>query len=128
MSQHSSSGTTTSQGRRRFWCLRILTPAFVPTLILQHRKLLNKGTFMVLTVHLLPSQWLFKWDQAWALDERLRDASLPRRGNMFGAEHFTVGIHPGNIRSGYCDTTNRTPNLPEGQKRRLTNSPSYTHV
>lgn len=108
--------------------MRILTPAFVPTLILQHRKLLNKGTFMVLTVHLLPSQWVFKWDQTWALDERLGDASLPRRGNMFRAEHFMVGIHPGNIRSGYCDTTYSTPNHPEGQKNRLTNPRRYTHI
>lgn len=129
MSLHSSTGSQRVEGGGEVWCLvRILTPAFVPPLILQHRKLLNKGTFMVLAVHLLPSQWVFKWDQASTLDERLRDASLPRRGNMFRAERFMVGIHPGNIRSGYCDTTYCTPNLPEGQKNRHGNSPRYTHT
>lgn len=35
---------------------------------------------------------------------------------MLSAEHFMVGIHPGNIRSGYCDTTYSTPTYPERER------------
>lgn len=98
----------------RIRCLRILTlcpcTRFATEESIEQRHIHDSNSTCVTQPAVL------KWDQARALDERLRNLFLPRRGNMLRTERFMVGIHPGNIRSGYCDTTYSTPNYPEGER------------
>ena len=78
---------------------------------------------MILTVHVLPNQPLSETRPMFLSEPQ---TSLPaQEGNMLRAEHFMVGIHPGNITSGYCGTALRTQhthtNLPRESTLRLYN-------
>lgn len=106
---------TMNQKEQRIRCLAILTLIPVHRLILQQRKALNKGTFMNLTVHVLPNQWFLSETRPMFLSESQRFLTA-QEGNMLRAEQFMVGIHPGNIRSGYCDTNKHT-HLPRERER-----------
>lgn len=65
---------------------------------------------------------VFKWNQAHVLDRDSGIFPCPGMGNMLRAEQSMVGIHPGNIRSGDCDTTHSTPTYPGRETEREKNS------